>query len=63
MDNAHNSMMPEACTAQVFHLQYFLSRDFRYNIFICINFVVVYLVHNFIIVCAHVFIFVGHVQN
>jgi len=29
MDHAHNPKMPEACAAQVFHLQYFLSRDFR----------------------------------
>lgn len=29
MDNVHNPKMPEACSTQVFHLQYFLSRDFR----------------------------------
>ncbi|XP_057291039.1 Golgi apparatus protein 1-like isoform X2 [Hydractinia symbiolongicarpus] len=29
MDHAHNPKMPEVCATQVFHLQYFLSRDFR----------------------------------
>ncbi|XP_065676137.1 Golgi apparatus protein 1-like isoform X1 [Hydra vulgaris] len=29
MDNAHSPKMPEECSAQVFHLQYFMSRDFR----------------------------------
>ena len=55
MDNAHNSMMPEACTAQVFHLQYFLSRDFRYDLFVCI-FSWWFFSHMIFSVCAHAFL-------
>ena len=63
MDNAHNSMMPEACTAQVFHLQYFLSRDFRYDLFVCINFMVVHLGDDFYYCLCSCMYYLSHVQS
>ena len=41
MDNSHNPKMNPGCREQVFHLQYFLARDFKYVIIYALIFMLI----------------------
>ena len=41
MDNSHNPKMDPGCREQVFHLQYFLARDFKYVIIYALIFMLI----------------------